>query len=96
MSPTPTKMQEVSIEMEEIKSVMRDNIEKVLERGANLDRLESKSEALQDGASRFQNKTKRLRRHMWCQDKKMTLILVAVITVILTVIILSIAIPLSR
>ena len=47
---------------------MRDNMEKVLERDAKLDDLNDKSEALSDGAFRFQKTSKKLKQAMCWQN----------------------------
>eukprot|EP00124_Ichthyophonus_hoferi_P000289 Ihof_evm15s10 gene=Ihof_evmTU15s10 len=46
-------VQNTQSQVDEVVDVMRDNVNKVLERDANLTNLEDRSEQLQDGASRF-------------------------------------------
>eukprot|EP00201_Polytomella_parva_P021360 CAMPEP_0175048192 /NCGR_PEP_ID=MMETSP0052_2-20121109/6037_1 /TAXON_ID=51329 ORGANISM="Polytomella parva, Strain SAG 63-3" /NCGR_SAMPLE_ID=MMETSP0052_2 /ASSEMBLY_ACC=CAM_ASM_000194 /LENGTH=187 /DNA_ID=CAMNT_0016312197 /DNA_START=95 /DNA_END=655 /DNA_ORIENTATION=+ len=49
----------------EVKNVMIENIEKVLERGERLDLLVDKAEGLHHGAQIFRGSARRLRQHMW-------------------------------
>eukprot|EP00056_Hartaetosiga_gracilis_P016158 m.4110 g.4110 ORF g.4110 m.4110 type:complete len:232 (+) comp3809_c0_seq1:130-825(+) len=78
-------------EVQEVKNVMIENIDKVLERSEKIDLLVDKAEDLKDGANRFQKKSTHLRKQMWWQNKKMTLLLVAVILVIALIIGISVA-----
>ena len=84
------KIQQVQGELDEVTSIMRQNIEKAIERDAELGILEDKSEALVEGALQFRNGATRLRRQMWWQDKKQLALIILVVVVILLIIILPI------
>lgn len=83
-------------ELNEVKVVMKDNIEKVIQRDEQLDDLKAKSEHLRNGAQRFSIKAKKLRNKMWWQDKKTLCILISVIIFILLVIIIPVTIMASK
>ena len=85
------KIQQVQGELDEVTSIMRQNIEKAIERDAELGILEDKSEALVEGSLQFRSGATRLRRQMWWQDKKQLALIILVIVVILLIIILPIA-----
>ncbi|XP_046844734.1 vesicle-associated membrane protein 7-like [Xenia sp. Carnegie-2017] len=84
------QLSRVRQDVEDVKGVMTQNIEKVLERGERIDTLLDKTEELDSSASTFRTNAVRVRRKMWWQNTKMCLILIAVILIILTVIVLVI------
>lgn len=51
----------------EVKGIMINNIEKVLDRGERLDVLLDKTEGLQDVAFTFRREARRLKRGLWWQ-----------------------------
>lgn len=80
----------VQKEVNEVKDVMTQNIEKVLERGEKIDVLVGKTEELDHSSQVFHRQAKRLRREMWWKNKKICLILVFVVAIIIAVIVLAI------
>mmetsp|Transcript_145228 Transcript_145228/g.205573 ORF Transcript_145228/g.205573 Transcript_145228/m.205573 type:complete len:98 (-) Transcript_145228:129-422(-) len=81
------KMQETQEQVDQVVGIMRNNMEKVLERDANLQNLEEKSETLADGSKRFQTSSRKLKNAMWWQDKKWCMIITFVLAVIIVIII---------
>ena len=49
-------------QIDEVVQIMRNNVEKVLERDSKLTDLEDKSESLRDGASRFEKSSKKVKK----------------------------------
>jgi vesicle-associated membrane protein 7 len=70
----------------EVKDVMIDNIEKVLDRGEKIDLLVHKTEDLSESAHNFRYKSKKLKNTMWWRNFKLILLLVFIIVAILAVI----------
>jgi vesicle-associated membrane protein 7 len=70
-------------EMAEVKSVMVENIDKVLDRGEKIELLVDKTEGLAGDAFRFKKQTSRLKHAMWVKNMKMTVLLVCVGTLLL-------------
>ncbi|RMZ71029.1 vesicle-associated membrane 4 [Pyrenophora seminiperda CCB06] len=66
---------------------MRDNINKVSERGARLDSLQDKTDNLAVSAQGFRRGANRVRKQMWWKDMKMRMCLIAGIIILLVVII---------
>ena len=62
----------------EVTDILHDNINKVMERGDQLNDLESRSEMLNNTAINFKNNAIKLRRKLWWKSSKMWLILLAV------------------
>ena len=52
---------------------MVENIDKLLERGENIELLLDKTEELNDNAFKFQKSSKRLHYKMWCKNVKVPL-----------------------
>jgi hypothetical protein len=66
---------------------MRDNINKVSERGARLDSLQDKTDNLAVAAQGFRSGANRVRKQMWWKDMKMRMCLIVGIIILLIVII---------
>jgi len=66
---------------------MRDNINKVSERGARLDSLQDKTDNLAVSAQGFRRGANRVRKQMWWKDMKMRMCLIVGIVILLVVII---------
>lgn len=77
-------------QVDEVKDVMTQNIEKVLERGERLDDLVDKTNDLEASAQTFQKTATKLRRKYWWKNTKMMMILAVVIFVVLTIVVLLI------
>lgn len=85
------KLSEVKIQVGESTQIMKNNIEKVLQRDEKLGNLESQSEVLVEGAQRFQKKTNKLKWQMYCADKRflvgiimMCMLLIIILLIIFT------------
>jgi len=84
------QISKVRREVNEVKDVMTQNIEKVLERGEKIDVLVEKAEGLDHSSQVFHTHATRLRRKMWWQNKKMCLLLLFVLAIIIAAITLTI------
>jgi len=85
------KIADVAAKVEEVKTVMQENVSKTLENVEKLEDLEAKAETVENSARQFERGANQVRNTMRCRYYKMTAIIVLVIAVILTVIILPIA-----
>lgn len=74
---------------------MRDNINKVAERGERLDSIENKTDNLAISAQGFRRGANRVRKDMWWKDMKMRMCLILGIIIVLIVIIVPIAVHFS-
>lgn len=66
---------------------MRVNVEKVLERDQKLSELDSRADALQHGASQFEQQAGKLKRKHWWANIKMMIIMGVIGAVLLIIII---------
>uniref|UniRef100_A0A6M2EES2 Vesicle-associated membrane protein 727 n=1 Tax=Populus davidiana TaxID=266767 RepID=A0A6M2EES2_9ROSI len=68
-----SKLSKLKAQITEVKGIMMDNIEKVLDRGERIELLVDKTENLQFQADSFQRQGRELRRKMWLQNLQMKL-----------------------
>jgi len=66
---------------------MRDNINKVSQRGERLDQLQDKTDNLAVSAQGFRRGANRVRKQMWWKDMKMRIIIGVTIVIIIAIII---------
>ena len=69
---------------------MRDNINKVSERGERLDSLQDKTDNLATSAQGFRRGANRVRKQMWWKDMKMRMCIIAGIIIL---IIIAVVVP---
>ncbi|KAH7639431.1 Tetraspanin-33 [Dermatophagoides farinae] len=81
------RLQQTQAQVDEVVGIMRTNVEKVLERDQKLSELDDRADALQQGASQFEQQAGKLKRKYWWQNLKMMLILGMIVLVILIIII---------
>ncbi|KAL6561863.1 hypothetical protein OROGR_002870 [Orobanche gracilis] len=85
-----SKLAKVKAQVSEVKGVMMENIEKVLDRGEKIEILVDKTETLHDQAQGFRKAGTQIRRKMWLQNMKIKLIVLAIIIALILIIVLSI------
>ncbi|CAH1794407.1 unnamed protein product [Owenia fusiformis] len=73
-------------QVDDVKGVMTQNIEKVLDRGERLDDLLDKTTDLEANSATFRKTARRVHRKMWCANMKMN-ICIAVIAIIVILVI---------
>ncbi|CAN1298015.1 Vesicle-associated membrane protein 727, partial [Linum perenne] len=81
-----SKLSKLKAQITEVKGIMMDNIEKVLDRGEKIELLVDKTENLQFQADSFQRQGRQLRRKMWLQNLQMKLMILGGILVLVIVI----------
>ena len=90
--PGPAQMQQImaqkrmaqqQAQVDEVVGIMRNNVEKVLERDQKLNELDEKADALQDGASQFEKSAGKLKNKFWVENMKMIVICGVVALVVL-------------
>eukprot|EP00199_Chlamydomonas_sp_CCMP681_P006037 CAMPEP_0119106216 /NCGR_PEP_ID=MMETSP1180-20130426/3968_1 /TAXON_ID=3052 ORGANISM="Chlamydomonas cf sp, Strain CCMP681" /NCGR_SAMPLE_ID=MMETSP1180 /ASSEMBLY_ACC=CAM_ASM_000741 /LENGTH=221 /DNA_ID=CAMNT_0007091491 /DNA_START=32 /DNA_END=697 /DNA_ORIENTATION=+ len=84
-----SKVAAVQRKVNEVKDVMVENIEKVLERGERIELLVGKADGLANQADIFQKKGRQLRNKMWwqyCRMKLLVLLCILILAVVIFVI----------
>ena len=77
-------------QVSEVTGIMRQNVEKIVDRGANLSQLEEQSEHLASTSDDFYISSRQIQRRMYIRDLKMKIALAAVILILMLIIILPI------
>lgn len=85
-----SKLAKVKAQVSEVKGVMMENIEKVLDRGEKIELLVDKTENLHSQAQVFRQQGGQIKRKMWWQNMKIKLIVLAILIVLILIIVLSI------
>ncbi|XP_046738783.1 vesicle-associated membrane protein 4-like isoform X6 [Diprion similis] len=81
------KMDSVRIQIKEVTDVMRENVQKVMERGEKMEDLEVASERLAMAGNEFHDSAKKAHRRAWMQNMKMRIIVGAIIlTIVMSII----------
>ncbi|GAB4841523.1 hypothetical protein Ancab_022240 [Ancistrocladus abbreviatus] len=73
-----SKLAKVKAQVAEVKGVMMENIEKVLDRGDKIELLVDKTENLRSQAQDFRQHGTKVKQKMWVQNMKMKLIAAAI------------------
>ncbi|GFP83320.1 vesicle-associated membrane protein 713 [Phtheirospermum japonicum] len=84
--PNADRMNRIKGEMSQVRTVMIENIDKVLERGDRLDLLVGKTSYMQANSFRFRKQSRRLRSTMWWSNAKLTVALIFLLLVTVYVI----------
>ncbi|CAH1129958.1 unnamed protein product [Ceutorhynchus assimilis] len=83
------RLQQTQAQVDEVVDIMKTNVEKVLERDQKLSELDDRADALQQGASQFEQQAGKLKRKFWLQNLKMMIIMGVIGLVILIIIIMK-------
>ncbi|KAL5491956.1 hypothetical protein EMCRGX_G017336 [Ephydatia muelleri] len=90
-----SKVEHMRTQTDEVKGLLTQNIEKVIQRGDRLDQLEDRADKLMHDSGRFHSGARRLKSKLWWQNTKLWIILIIIVLVILLIVGASIAIPLG-
>uniref|UniRef100_A0A1W7RBN7 Vesicle-associated membrane protein 8 n=1 Tax=Agkistrodon contortrix contortrix TaxID=8713 RepID=A0A1W7RBN7_AGKCO len=75
-------------EVEGVKNIMTQNVERILARGENLDHLRNKTEDLEATSEHFKTTSQKVARKYWWKNIKMIAIICIIAVIILILIIL--------
>ena len=85
-NPAADNINRVRQQLDEVKGVMVQNIEKVLERGEKIELLVDKTDKLNQQAFKFEKQSKQLKNAMWWRNLKMKLMFAVIVIFILYII----------
>jgi len=83
------KLQQTHAQVNEVVDIMRENVEKVIDRDIKLSELDDRADALQQGASQFETQAAKLKRKYWWKNMQMWIILIAVGIIVVVIIVAS-------
>ncbi|XP_033226012.1 synaptobrevin-1 [Belonocnema kinseyi] len=81
------RLQQTQAQVDEVVDIMKTNVEKVLERDQKLSELDDRADALQQGASQFEQQAGKLKRKFWLQNLKMMIIMGVIGLIVLAIIV---------
>ncbi|KAI3830430.1 hypothetical protein MKW92_020698 [Papaver armeniacum] len=84
--PNADRINRLKGEMSQVRNVMIDNIDKVLERGDRLELLVDKTANMQGNTFRFRKQARRFKNTLWWRNVKLTIALIILILVIIYVV----------
>ncbi|CAM0147150.1 unnamed protein product [Urochloa decumbens] len=85
-----SRLSKVKAQVDQVKGIMMENIDRVIDRGETIDGLVTRTEQLHDQAADFRQQGVRVRRKMWYQNMKMKLIVLGIVVALILIIILSV------
>jgi hypothetical protein len=83
------KLQQTHAQVNEVVDIMRENVEKVIDRDIKLSELDDRADALQQGASQFETQAAKLKRKYWWKNMQMWIILIAIGLIVVVIIVAS-------
>lgn len=84
------KVAAVSMQVEEVKGVMQDNIQSVLRNQENIETLLDQTDTMKNQASDFQRTANRTKNKMWWKNAKLQLVIVILAIIIIAIIIAAV------
>ncbi|KAL8172292.1 hypothetical protein V2J09_024096 [Rumex salicifolius] len=84
------KLAKVKAQVSEVKGVMMENIEKVLDRGEKIELLVDKTDNLKSQAQDFRKQGTKLKKKMWFQNMKIKLVVLIIVIILILIVILSV------
>ncbi|KAL1882052.1 hypothetical protein VTK73DRAFT_2766 [Phialemonium thermophilum] len=82
------RTQALQAQIDDTVGVMRENINKVSQRGEHLDALQDKTDNLAVSAQGFRRGANRVRKQMWWKDMKMRMCIIAGVIILILIIVL--------
>lgn len=82
------RVRNLQSEVEGVKNIMTQNVERILARGENLDHLRNKTEDLEATSEHFKTTSQKVARKFWWKNVKMIVIICVIVLIIVILIIL--------
>jgi len=92
MSSNPNRVAEVQRQVDEVTSIMHDNIDQALANQDKAEDLVDRTDELSANASMFKKQSTSLKRAMCCQNAKLTMIIIALVVLIVAIIVIVIVV----
>jgi len=84
-NPEADKIRRIQAQVDDVKEVMLDNLDKILTRGEKLENIDRKTDDLRDQSNLFNRQAKKLKCALIQQNMKLTIVIVALIIFILVI-----------
>lgn len=86
------KVAAVSLQVEEVKGVMQNNIQSVLRNQENIETLLDQTDAMKNEATGFQRSAGRVKEKMWWQNVKLQIIIAVLVILLIIVIVVPLVV----
>ncbi|KAI1727205.1 synaptobrevin domain-containing protein [Ditylenchus destructor] len=86
----PSRVTQLQQEVSEVKTIMQDNVNRILERGDRLENIDQRTEALHASSQNFKTTARRVQRNMCWKNLKWTIILTVFLCLLVALIIFAI------
>ncbi|CAJ2634701.1 vesicle-associated membrane protein 713-like protein [Trifolium pratense] len=84
--PNADRLNRLKGEMTQVRTVMLDNIDKVLERGGRLEMLVEKTSAMNTNSVRFKRQSRRYKNNVWWMNVRLTITLIMIFAIVFYII----------
>ncbi|TKY54814.1 vesicle-mediated transport [Spatholobus suberectus] len=84
--PNADRLNRLKGEMTQVRTVMIDNIEKVLERGGRLELLVEKTSTMNSNSIRFKRQSRRYKNNLWWSNVRLTVALIIIFVIFVYII----------
>jgi len=91
-SPKYIPLDSIQLQVEEVRTIMKNNLDKVLERDDKIIDLVDKSDQLKNNSNRFEKTAIKLRKNMRCKNIKYMIIFISIVLILILILILSLII----
>uniref|UniRef100_A0A8C2JDE3 Vesicle-associated membrane protein 8-like n=1 Tax=Cyprinus carpio TaxID=7962 RepID=A0A8C2JDE3_CYPCA len=81
------KVKTLQSQVDGVKDIMTQNVDRILARGERLDDLMGKSEDLQAGAQNFKHTSQKVARAYWWKNVKLIVLIVVIVLIIVLIVI---------
>ncbi|XP_029019492.1 vesicle-associated membrane protein 8 [Betta splendens] len=82
------KVQSLRNQVDGVKNIMTENVDRILARGERLDDLMGKTKDLQAGAQHFKQTSVKVARSYWWKNVKLIVLIIVIVVIIILIIIL--------
>lgn len=86
-----SRLHDIENQINDVKNIATQNIEKAIKRGENLDHLMDKSVHLEESANLFQRNSKQVKKEMRCKYYKRTALIALIVIIIISLLIWAIS-----
>jgi DNA repair ATPase RecN len=84
------KVKDLQGQVNDVMNVMKENVNKIIDRGENLDRVEERALNLENSANHFRSSSKQVYKKYWWKNAKCNMIIGAVVLTVVVIVSVSI------
>ncbi|CAB3409593.1 unnamed protein product [Caenorhabditis bovis] len=89
-SPQELRINSLRAQVDDVRNVMADNVERIMERGERLENIAQRTEQLQSSATSFKSTARRVQRRFCQKNAKYTVCVILTLIIVIAIIVLTI------